>query len=449
MIPTTEAERIILEHFPLLHREECPLAEAQGRVLRADIRADRDLPPCDRVALDGYAVRAAELAAGVAEFSVGAVQAAGAPPCALDAAPGACVEVMTGAMLPDGADCVVPYEATDPGAPAGRMRVRAAPGEPVPGPGHGIHGRGSDRPAGAVLVRAGVRLGGPALAAAAACGLPSVTVSRIPSIAILSTGDELVGVGEPAQPWQVRRSNDLGLRASLLGAGHTAVDCLHVRDDPAAIREALARLLATHDVLFISGGVSRGKFDHIPDLLGREGVRRLFHGVAQRPGKPFWFGISPRMVPVFALPGNPVSAFTCLHRYGLPALAVASGVAPGSPGAGSGPPGSLPRVARVRRPHGLAPARPLPARAPRPVGSRPAHRLALGGGFVGRPRGPCRIGGVRRAAGGRRGIPGRIHRRLPPLGLRGRPAPPPHPPAPPAPPPPPPPRAFATRPRVD
>jgi molybdopterin molybdotransferase len=126
-------------------------------------------------------------------------------------------------------------------------------------------------------------------------------------------------------PHQLRRSNDHALRAALALAGYPRVERFHVRDVRHEIEHLLWHLIAEYDVLLLTGGVSKGKFDFLPDELNRQGVKKVFHGVAQRPGKPFWFGLSARATPVFALPGNPVSSYTCLHRYVLPALAHASG----------------------------------------------------------------------------------------------------------------------------
>lgn len=324
MLTPDAAESLVLDHLAPFPAEACPLAAAHGRVLRGELRADRDLPPFDRVTMDGYALRAAALAAGVHEFCSGGVQAAGAPVRALSAEPDACIEVMTGAVLPEGADCVVPYEETS------RTGITVTIRGTFPA-GHAIHRRGSDHRAGDLIVPAGTRLTGREIAVAAAIGEANLTVSALPKIAVVATGDELVEVEEAVAPHQIRRSNDHALRAALLDAGYAHVERFHFRDDRAEIERGLARLLAEYDVLLLTGGVSKGKFDFLPAELERQGVKKIFHGVAQRPGKPFWFGVGPRGTPVFALPGNPVSAYTCLHRYVLPALARASGASPAAP----------------------------------------------------------------------------------------------------------------------
>jgi molybdopterin molybdotransferase len=327
MLTPAEAENLILTNLAPFPREDCPLASAHGRVLRAEIQADRDLPPFDRVTMDGYALRAAALARGVRKFRVESVQAAGMRAFKLGAADEACIEVMTGAVLPDGADCVVPYEETQREGAA--VSISDFANQLVGG--HAIHARGSDHAAGAVIVRAGVRLTGREIAVAAACGCTSVVVSQLPKIAVISTGDELVEVGAAVAPHQIRRSNDYALRATLIAAGYPSVERFHLRDVRHEIEHHLWHVIAEFDVIVICGGISKGKFDYLPSELDRQGVRRIFQGVAQRPGKPFWFGVTARQTPVFALPGNPVSAFTCLHRYVLPALGHASGLTPPPP----------------------------------------------------------------------------------------------------------------------
>jgi molybdopterin molybdotransferase len=338
LITPAEAERIILASVPTLPTDDCPLASAHGRILRAPLKADRDLPPFDRVTMDGFALRHAALAAGVRTFRITGFQPAGTVPLAITA-DDACVEIATGAVLPAGADCIIPYEETDRSA-----RQPATTGAPTAvtltdpaswtasGPGRNLHRRGSDAPAGSVLIPAGTRLTGREIAVAASCGAGSLRVATLPRIAIVATGDELVDVENPSPaPHQIRRSNDHALRASLLAAGCALVERFHLRDHAYELETQLRRLLSEFDVLVLTGGVSQGKYDFLPAVLSALGVEKKIHGVAQRPGKPFWFGLTARRVPVFALPGNPVSTLTCFHRYVLPALAAMSGAASPQP----------------------------------------------------------------------------------------------------------------------
>jgi molybdopterin molybdotransferase len=327
MLTPAEAEILIARHLQPFHREHCPLAAAHGRVLLEPIRADRDLPPFDRVTMDGYALRSAAWTSGIRSFRVERIQAAGMRAFALDEAPEACIEVMTGAVLPEGADSVVPYEETE--RDGSRMTVRE--GAAGIAPGFSVHRRGSDHRAGEEIVAAGTRLGGREIAVAAACGRSSLSVSQIPRIAVVATGDELVEVESPVAAHQIRRSNDHAIRAALALAGYPNAERFHLRDLPQEVEHRLWHILAEYEVVILTGGVSKGRFDLLPAELERQGVRKILQGVAQRPGKPLWVGVSDRGVLVFALPGNPVSAYTCLHRYVIPALELSSGIKPVEP----------------------------------------------------------------------------------------------------------------------
>jgi len=321
MLSVAEAEKQVLDAVSVLPAEDCPLVNAHGRVLRQTITADRDLPPFDRVAMDGYALRHKAWQAGRRRFRVAGVQAAGTRPLSLQG-DDTCIEVMTGAVLPTGTDTVIPYE----DAAGDGKDVVVATGANVAA-GQAVHRRGSDHAAGAAIVAASVRLSAREIAVAAACGCAHLAVTQQPAIAVVATGDELVEVSSPVAPHQIRRSNDYALRAALIGAGYTRVDRFHLRDMRQEIEHRLWHIVAEYDVVLITGGAAKGKFDFLPGVLDDLGVKKLFQGVAQRPGKPFWFGLSPRHTPVFALPGNPASAYLCLQRYVLPALARMSGLA--------------------------------------------------------------------------------------------------------------------------
>jgi molybdopterin molybdotransferase len=321
MLSVAEAEAQVFAAAGTLPAEDCPIAQANGRVLRQALAADRDLPPFDRVALDGYAIRHERWRHGTRRFRVSGIQAAGVRPLALPAGD-ACIEVMTGAVLPEGADTVVGYEET------AREDDQVSVTAPALEAGNAVHRRGSDHGAGSVIVQAGARLGGREIAIAASCGYAHLAVSVVPSIAVVATGDELVDVSSPVASHQIRRSNDYALRASLVDAGYPRVERFHLRDMRHEIEHLLWHILAEYDVVLLTGGVSKGKFDFLPRVLDQLSVERLFQGVAQRPGKPFWFGLSTRRMPVFALPGNPASSFICLHRCVIPALARMSGLLP-------------------------------------------------------------------------------------------------------------------------
>jgi molybdopterin molybdotransferase len=312
LLTPAEADAAIAAAIAPVAQELAPLAACAGRILRCPIRAERDAPPFDRVAMDGIA-----FASGVGSrrrFRVAGTQAAGTPQLSL-ASQEDCFEVMTGAMLPRGCDTVVPIEQL---RMAGGSAELQADCDPVPW--RHVHRRGVDAGAGDLLLDAGTRLGPPELAIAASAGEANLPVSRTLRVAVATTGDELVEPGRPIRDHQVRRSNAYGLCAALALAGHAPDRELQLPDREDVIASALAGVLGQHDVLVLSGGVSAGRFDHVPSVLAALGVRRVFHGIAQRPGRPMWFGIGPEGAAVFALPGNPVSVLVCLVRYVVPAL---------------------------------------------------------------------------------------------------------------------------------
>ena len=325
MLTPAEADALIGQHLQCLPIESLPLAQCAGGVLRENIYAERDQPPFDQVSMDGIAIDSQAVGAGRRSFRVQATQAAGDPPLTL-AADTACIEVMTGAVLPVGCDCVVPVEeisvAADEAALAARARAE---------PWQNVHRRGTDTRQGTLLVTAGTRLRAPEIAIAAGAGMARIRVSSQPMLAVISTGNELVEPGEPVLAHQVRRSNAYAIVSALREHGFQRVADEHLQDETDELRERLRFHLETHDVLVLSGGVSMGKFDLVPQVLAELGVRPIFHKVAQRPGKPLWFGVAPSGAAVFGLPGNPVSALVCLRRYVLPALFSSLGQTPPAP----------------------------------------------------------------------------------------------------------------------
>ncbi len=310
MIPVAEAEARILARAELRPVERISTAEAAGRVLREDIRTERDLPPFDRATMDGIAIAHAP---GRTRFRIEGIQPAGAPAGRLADPENGCLEIMTGAMCPTGADTVVPYEDVElcDGAAAVRPDAAVAPGQ-------FLHRQGGDRRAGDTLLPAGARLRSPQIAIAISAGRTQLDVSTPPRFAVLSVGDELVEPDAPVERFQIRPSNAWGIRAALAGLGCPVSELARLPDDPARIEGALMGLLGRCDGLILSGGVSRGKYDFVPAALERLAVVLDFHKVAQKPGKPMWFGVAPGGKPVFALPGNPVSTLACFHRYVKP-----------------------------------------------------------------------------------------------------------------------------------
>jgi len=320
MLTPAQAETLIEQHLTCLPIESLPLTQAAGAVLRENVYAERDQPPFDRVAMDGIALDSSSITANGGRLRVAGTQNAGDPPLTLPD-PDSCIEIMTGAMLPAGCDAVVPVEQVQ------NHGAFAQVGRTPPAAWQNVHRRGSDCRQGALLLAAGTRLSAPEVAIAAGAGMARVRVSAQPMIVVISTGNELIEPGELIQPHQVRRSNAYGITASLRQHGFARVSDDHVRDDEGELEQRLSFHLRTHDVLILSGGVSMGKLDLVPKVLEKLGVTLVFHHVAQRPGKPMWFGVSQSGPAVFALPGNPVSTLVCLARYVLPALRAAMGQA--------------------------------------------------------------------------------------------------------------------------
>ena len=279
-------------------------------MLRQDLTADRDFPPYDRVTMDGIALHFATLQAGSTTFPIERTQLAGAVPKPLHN-PQAAIEIMTGAALPPGTDTVVRYEDLDfTDQPTRQATVRVAP----PRPGHNVHAQGSDQTAGTRLLKPGQLLGPAEIAVAATVGAATLAVARRPRLAVVSTGDEIVAVDQMPLPHQIRRSNAYMLQAALALDGATS-EIFHFNDDLASLKASLPPLLAGFDAVLLSGGVSKGKADFLPQALRESGVEELFHRVAQRPGQPLWFGQRPGGAVVFALPGNPVATFAAYYRY--------------------------------------------------------------------------------------------------------------------------------------
>lgn len=320
MISVNEAESLIAAHMPAFGSVRVPLEAAAGRVLRETVRTESDQPPFDRVTMDGIAIRWSDsLPDG---FTCTGEQMAGMPPGAARVTDeGGCVVVATGAVVPDGCDCVIPVERTRRDGDRFTLEDGYRPER-----GQFIHERGSDIVAGMDVLAPGVRLGPAQMTQLAANGYGRVEVAATPSIAFVLTGDELLPPDAPLREGSIRRSNDTAIGSALRLHGFGHVDVRHVADDPAATTRTLSELLDSHDVLILSGGVSMGERDYVPGVLQSLGVQRVFHRIAQRPGKPMWFGTGSRRQAVFALPGNPVSSLACAVRYVRPALLAAQGL---------------------------------------------------------------------------------------------------------------------------
>jgi molybdopterin molybdotransferase len=321
MIDVAEAEAIILSNSLKLPIESVPLSKVWNRVLAEDLFADRDFPPFNRVTMDGIAINYQAFENGQRSFVVAAVQAAGKPPLQLFKKD-QCMEVMTGAMLPAGTDTVIRYEDLLIENGVATIQIEAVKA------GQNVHLRGSDRKKGELLLSRGKYIGAAETASLATIGKTQIKVVKLPKVMLSSSGDELVEVDEKPLPYQIRRSNVYAM-TSLLMPFRIVSAADHLPDEKEIMRKFLKENLGYFNVLVISGAVSEGKFDFVPEVLEELGVKKLFHKVAQRPGKPFWFGRQGSNGPVvFALPGNPVSAFACTCRYVLPFLRKSLGLEP-------------------------------------------------------------------------------------------------------------------------
>lgn len=312
MITVAKAESIVSNHVRSFGTEQIALESATNRVLAESVQSDRDMPPYNRATMDGIALRFEDFLAGKHEFQIMAVQAAGQPPIKnLEA--GCCVQIMTGAAVPDSADTIVPIEDI-------RISNKTAvlfSNDVIKG--QFIHQKGVDKLKDETMLSPGQTLTPAAVSVAATMGKKTVAVSKPPRVVVISTGNELVDISRKPNNYQIRQSNNYAIQAAFTQYA-VEVDMLHLADSKAELRRGLEHCVKSYDLLIVSGGVSKGEFDYIPEILSELSVEALFHGVEQRPGKPFWFGVRNNGPTVFALPGNPVSTFLCLYKYVLPWL---------------------------------------------------------------------------------------------------------------------------------
>jgi molybdopterin molybdotransferase len=317
LIEFEDARRIVLEHARPLASEAVALRDSLGRVLAQEITAPEDVPAFDNSAMDGFAVRAADTAAGVRLRIVGESRA-GTPAEIVVGAGEACA-ISTGAAMPTGADAVVRVEDTLREDEEVELIVAVDPDRDV-------RHAGEDVRAGEPILTAGQRIGPAELGLLASAAHASVLVGARPKVALVTTGDELIGVDEPMRPGAVRNSGSYVIPALVAAAGGEVVSAAHAHDDPQVVAEAIAAALAA-DVAVITGGMSVGVHDHVLEALDSLGVTRHFAGVALKPGKPTSFGSRGDTL-VFGLPGNPVSSLMCFQLFARPALIALAGERP-------------------------------------------------------------------------------------------------------------------------
>ncbi|MCH2133378.1 MAG: molybdopterin molybdotransferase MoeA [Phycisphaerales bacterium] len=302
--------------------ERICLDQASDRILAGTITADRDLPPFDRAAMDGYALRTADLDAGTPLPSVGFIAAG--DPSMPDVPEGSCIGIATGAPVPASLDAVVPHEWTDRGDPVTFHE------HPVPG--QSIHRRGSDAAEGAELVHEGTRLGAAEIGLAAAVGQSTVVVRTQPTVTILSSGDEIIPIEVLPEPHQVRNSNLPMVTDLLARMGARVVESALLPDDPDHTRDVLQN--ATSDVIVTIGGISAGARDAFRDAIDAMDASIVLRGAAIQPGRPIQvasIGAVGEERPILSLPGNPVSALCTACLFAWPLFLMLQGAPPQLP----------------------------------------------------------------------------------------------------------------------
>ncbi len=318
MITVAEADYILQALLPPPRVDWVSLSASVQRCLAQATVADRDGPPYSRVAMDGWALRG-----GTGPWTRVGRQPAGSPPLTLTSEQ-QCIEVATGAVLPQGADRVLPYEDSQVEGDFVSLAEQAV----LPSPGRHTHPQGHDYRQGQVLISEGVVLKAPHLHTLATIGQAQVPVRHRLSWALAATGDELVEVSQTPLPWQIRRSNAAAITAEAELWGLRPERDLILPDETPLMTERLQALLPEVEVLVLTGGVSAGMLDLVPRVLESLGAKTLIRRVAQRPGKPFWVGSwesGKGPLVAFGLPGNPVSSLFAFRRYVLPWLLAAEG----------------------------------------------------------------------------------------------------------------------------
>ncbi|MEE9374447.1 MAG: molybdopterin molybdotransferase MoeA [Saprospiraceae bacterium] len=306
MITFEKAYQIVMLHLADFGKEEIPLLASVNRILAEKWVADRDFPPFHRVMMDGIAIKYNDQIKANCTFVIEGIVAAGSPKLSLKNDQN-CLEIMTGAILPNDTNAVIRYEDVT-------IREGIATLHADINPLQNIHQQGQDRRKGDILIQDGKRISTADIGVGASIGKSKVKVSKLPQTTIISTGDELVKINESPLPHQIRKSNVYQI-SSALEENNIEAKHLHLNDNRKEIKDFLQSEILSQDLIILSGGVSKGKFDFIPIVLEELGVKKFFHRVSQRPGKPFWFGAHPSGCTIFALPGNPISSFMCTQVY--------------------------------------------------------------------------------------------------------------------------------------
>jgi molybdopterin molybdotransferase len=309
MISVAQALQTVLNSFQDFGVEEIPFVKSVGRILKEEIVADRDFPPFNRVSMDGIAIAFQQFKNGQRAFKVEGIQAAGSEQISLQDAE-SCIEVMTGAVLPNNANTVIRYEDITIENGVATINTNAV------NDGQNIHNKAKDGKFDDILIYQNTKISAAEIGVLATVGKSFVKVARQPKVMIVSTGDELVGVDEIPLEHQIRRSNVFTL-VSLLERLNIPSETAHITDDKSILKSKIEGYLQEYDVLLFSGAVSKGKYDFLPEVFEELDVEKLFHKVAQRPGKPFFYGQT-NTCSVFGFPGNPISTFVNCLAYFYP-----------------------------------------------------------------------------------------------------------------------------------
>jgi molybdopterin molybdotransferase len=309
MISVAQALQTVLNSFQDFGVEEIPFIKSVGRILKEEIVADRDFPPFNRVSMDGIAIAFQQFKNGQRAFTVEGIQAAGSEQISLQDAE-SCIEVMTGAVLPNNANTVIRYEDITIENGVATINTNAV------NDGQNIHNKAKDGKFDDILIYQNTKISAAEIGVLATVGKSFVKVARQPKVMIVSTGDELVGVDEIPLEHQIRRSNVFTL-VSLLERLNIPSETAHITDDKPILKSKIEGYLQEYDVLLFSGAVSKGKYDFLPEVFEELDVEKLFHKVAQRPGKPFFYGQT-NTCSVFGFPGNPISTFVNCLAYFYP-----------------------------------------------------------------------------------------------------------------------------------
>ena len=314
MISVEEALAFVLNSTQNFGIEEIPFIKSVGRILKEEIVADRDFPPFNRVAMDGIAIDHNQFSSRLRSnrhlsFEIEGIQAAGSAQITLKNKEN-CIEVMTGAVLPKNANTVIRYEDVTIENGFATINIDAINEH------QNVHQKGKDGKVGDLLISKNTKISAAEIGVLATVGKSFVKVVKQPRVMIISTGDELIGVDETPLEHQIRRSNVFTL-VSLLEKLNIPSETDHITDDKPILKSKIKTYLQQYNVLLFSGAVSKGKFDFLPEVFDELGVEKLFHKVAQRPGKPFWFGKTTNCN-VFGFPGNPISTFVNCLAYFYP-----------------------------------------------------------------------------------------------------------------------------------